>query len=153
MSVSNPVIDTARSTKICTVCKEEKPLDEFYNVKRSKDGKSYRCKECDNKAGKAYKELHRDRVKILHRNARDRYRHGIEPEDYERMHTEQNGVCAICLQEAPINVQHQRLVIDHCHTTGKIRGLLCHKCNQALGLFKDNVNYLANAIEYLRKPV
>lgn len=63
----------------------------------------------------------------------------------------QRGLCAICGNSPDLNKQHTGLVIDHCHTSGSVRALLCHKCNQALGLFKDNINSLKNAIEYLKK--
>jgi hypothetical protein len=55
-----------------------------------------------------------------------------------------DGKCTIC-QETP----ERGLVIDHCHVTGKIRGVLCHHCNSGLGFMRDNTNYLSNAIEYL----
>lgn len=65
---------------------------------------------------------------------------------YNEMLKEQNYNCKIC------NYPHhldRNLCVDHCHITGKIRGLLCRNCNLALGNFKDNVNNLLKAIEYL----
>lgn len=59
---------------------------------------------------------------------------------------EQNGVCAIC-KFKPKTVFH----VDHCHSTGKVRGLLCINCNMALGLLKDNKMFLSQAIDYLSK--
>lgn len=63
----------------------------------------------------------------------------------------QNFKCAICHKENfPMNNCHTGLlVVDHDHVTGKVRGLLCHNCNRALGLLQDNVDYLKNAITYL----
>ncbi len=72
---------------------------------------------------------------------------GLSAEDYDRMLQEQNGVCAICGQECATG---NRLAVDHDHTTGKIRGLLCKNCNTAIGLFKENEEYMVNAIEYLK---
>ena len=78
-------------------------------------------------------------------------RYGITKLDYEHMLEEQGRVCAICLRDdSQVKTRmHMRLVVDHCHTTGKVRGLLCHRCNQGLGLFDDNPEALLQAVEYL----
>jgi peptide methionine sulfoxide reductase MsrB len=62
---------------------------------------------------------------------------------------EQGGLCAIC--QKPYDWETSALYIDHCHTTGKVRGLLCRNCNKGLGHFFDDVANLARAIEYLKK--
>jgi hypothetical protein len=66
--------------------------------------------------------------------------------EYNTMLEKQNNVCAICG-----NTCSKSLAVDHCHTTGRIRGLLCNNCNRGLGHFKDNPNYLQKAIEYLKE--
>ena len=63
-------------------------------------------------------------------------------EDFEIMSNLQNNNCAICGEEVKLHV-------DHCHKTGKIRGLLCRNCNTSLGKFKDSPEILQNAITYL----
>lgn len=68
--------------------------------------------------------------------------------DYDNLLKAQNGCCAICLR--PPN-DNKFLNVDHCHTTGKIRGLLCSRCNPALGKLKDSKELLLKAIEYLEK--
>lgn len=74
-------------------------------------------------------------------------KYGITVEDYVRMLVEQNGRCAICLSEYPgPNAFH----VDHDHATGKVRGLLCTRCNPGLGYFRDDPELLARAIEYLK---
>ena len=76
--------------------------------------------------------------------------YGITLLDYERMLKSQNGKCAICTK--PFSKERLRnLVIDHNHTTGKIRGLLCQACNKGLGFFGDNVILLLRAIRYMRR--
>lgn len=78
--------------------------------------------------------------------------YGIMMDDYDRIYKEQKGLCCICGTEGFImnKDRHKlKLVVDHCHETGKVRGLLCHNCNRALGLLKDNVDYLKIAIKYL----
>lgn len=144
---------TVPYTKICTVCSELKPFEEFYNRIASEDGKAYRCKECDNRAVRMYRALHKERYRFKARNNNLRFKYKLEPEDYHKISEQQNHVCVICHQEPVPNKQHERLVVDHDHKTGTIRGLLCHKCNQALGLFKENIETLKNAIKYLEKSV
>ena len=71
--------------------------------------------------------------------------YGLTPEDWENMLSEQGGVCAICGE-----VQENRsLYVDHDHETGKVRGLLCRKCNLFLGLAQDDPNILRSAANYL----
>jgi len=74
--------------------------------------------------------------------------HGIEPELYEKMFVLQDNVCAICHKEC---VSRRRLSVDHDHETGEIRGLLCAKCNRAIGLLRDDPALVEEAARYLRK--
>ena len=71
-------------------------------------------------------------------------RYGLSKREYMKMLNAQQERCAICRQKS-----HRRLAVDHCHTTGKIRGLLCLKCNSLLGYAKDNIETLMSAREYL----
>lgn len=78
--------------------------------------------------------------------------YGITVEDYDRMFQDQGGRCKICgTLEAHSNISGRRFSIDHCHATGKIRGLLCVRCNTGIGMFKDNIDYLISAISYLQE--
>lgn len=70
---------------------------------------------------------------------------GITQEEYNKMLESQNGVCAVC---GGLN-KGKGLCVDHDHRTGKIRGLLCHKCNLALGMAEDNLETLKNLVTYL----
>jgi len=76
---------------------------------------------------------------------------GITAEYYMEMLNEQNNVCAICCEpeKSFYKNRRKRLAVDHCHKTGNIRGLLCTKCNTALGQFDDNLSLFLSAIEYL----
>lgn len=71
--------------------------------------------------------------------------YGISLDEYNTMVKKQNHKCLIC------NIKAKKLVIDHCHNTGKVRGLLCNACNMALGSFDDSVEKLNRAIKYLEK--
>lgn len=77
--------------------------------------------------------------------------YGLEYNDYLALQEKQNGLCAICGGEGFELVVGQRilLVIDHCHTTGKVRGLLCHNCNRGIVLMQDNPENLRKAADYI----
>lgn len=73
-------------------------------------------------------------------------------EKFGELQEKQNGVCAICKQSVSGMINSKsKLAVDHDHKTGKIRGLLCGSCNIGLGHFKDNIEYLTNAIVYLKE--
>ena len=81
--------------------------------------------------------------------SRIKYRYGITKADYDVMFKAQGGCCAICGKEPRDNTGNMRLVVDHCHTTGKIRGLLCKLCNCSIGFLNDDVNLVFKAYTYL----
>lgn len=88
-------------------------------------------------------------------NSQLRRYYGIGVEDYDLMMSAQAGVCAICqMAEASVDPKTKkvrRLAVDHCHTTHKVRGLLCSGCNGALGSFKDDLTTLRKAVAYLER--
>lgn len=86
-----------------------------------------------------------ERIKIRKRHLRNRY--GITLEQYGEMYENQRGLCMICEEKKDV------LCVDHCHSGGAIRGLLCHNCNRALGMLKDNVDIINRAILYLRNKL
>lgn len=95
-----------------------------------------------------------ERAKEWRNNNPERAKHhdlqrrlGISLEKYSNMHKEQDGKCAICNKEE--SYEGYSLAVDHCHETGKIRGLLCSTCNRALGMFKDSPDILQSAVVYL----
>lgn len=80
-----------------------------------------------------------------------RKRYGITLQWYKEQFAKQGGKCAICKQPETVVIKGKLIMmpIDHCHKTGKVRGLLCTKCNRALGLFGDDVEVLTSALEYI----
>ena len=124
--------------KECRLCKEVKPFEDFY--------KSHgRCKKCYLALLKA-KRIPGDRKEYYIQRS-----YGITMDAYNDMLKKQNGCCAICLGDdpkSPARVNHW--YVDHCHTTGKVRGLLCNACNRALGNFGDSIENLERAILYLK---
>jgi hypothetical protein len=81
--------------------------------------------------------------------------YGITLRQYEKLRQNQENLCAICLREGFVMASHHKmkLVVDHCHTSGRVRGLLCHNCNRALGLLRDSDEVLRRAINYLRQTI
>ena len=137
--------------KTCNVCNEEKSFDDFQNLTKSKDGKNYRCKVCDYATRKRYL-ANKDPVerKRMHRSHFLKRVYNITIEDYEAMLGKQGGVCAICGGTETKSSQQENFSVDHCHTTGVIRGLLCNNCNRGLGLLGDTIESLTKALEYLK---
>ena len=124
----------------------------FGNRKSNADGKRYICKECEmiyqkarwkklKKTGKT-KEISREQN--LKRSCRIK---NITIKDYCNMFDNQDGKCAICKTSHKTHYRH--LDIDHCHKTGRVRGLLCSKCNLMIGYAEDNSKTLKSAIKYL----
>lgn len=85
------------------------------------------------------------------RNARLKHRYGITAADYDRMYAEQGGKCAICGSGHERQPAHwkDKLAVDHCHDTGKVRGLLCNDCNAGIGHL-GNEQVALSAARYLR---
>jgi hypothetical protein len=124
--------------KTCSKCGEDKPLSEYYRrSQKAGGGHDAFCKECKRKS--YVREYRWSKLKE---------RYGITKEQYETMLEDQGGTCAICTSASTKGSLH----VDHCHSTGRVRGLLCPECNKALGLLRDNVETLHRAIQYLRNP-
>lgn len=102
-------------------------------------------KEEINESGRKYYK--RNAAKVLHRTRAWRLKRDfdITTEQYDAMLLRQGGACAICKA-----VKKRRLGVDHCHSTKKVRGLLCHSCNIALGLLKDSISSAEAAVRYLK---
>lgn len=127
---------------------------EYYekNKERLREyAKAYRDAHIDERraAERQWRLANPDRIKENNRANRRRERfkqHGIAEEDYLAMMQERDGLCDICRKECPVVGS---LSIDHDHSTGRIRGLLCKQCNSGLGFFRDSCENLARAIDYL----
>jgi Recombination endonuclease VII len=87
-----------------------------------------------------------DRAKSRRKHLLKKY--GLSEEMFQGLLISQRGVCAICGSGASVG---RVLLVDHDHQTGKVRGLLCWRCNSALGFFRDDTGILAGAIDYLRR--
>lgn len=143
--------------KLCPKCKESKPLSEYHMRSPNKKGVRYPspyCKPCtldDQRERRAngYKQP----IRSTEHNTRKSWlrllrKKGITEEVYLQMKSDQGDKCAICSATSAWG-RSDKWHVDHCHTTGKVRGLLCSKCNTGLGLFSDNPEVMKIAIQYL----
>ena len=135
--------------KTCNICGQTKALTEYYiNNYGYPHGK---CKKC---YVKKQQEKY-DPLKKRNENLKRCY--GITLNKYNEMLEKQDGKCATCGTTEPGGRKSGRgggtnvFVVDHCHDTGKVRGLLCHSCNRAMGLLGDNVSVIESMIKYLEE--
>ena len=127
--------------KTCKSCSQSLPVEEFYFKDKKKTRREPTCKECKKKH---FREGY-DPFKASDRWLKSQY--GITNEDRTRMWNEQKGVCKIC--KKPGDGRWKQLCVDHDHQTGKVRDLLCRRCNTVLGEVYDDPNILLGMVEYL----
>lgn len=126
------------NTLICSSCSKEKSKSEF--AKRTR-----KCLDCK----RAYERDWYKRLGIEYRRDRQlRHKFGITLDQYKATLAAQGGVCAICRKPESV-AGGKSLSVDHDHSTGKVRGLLCNYCNVGIGHFLDDINLLASAQDYL----
>lgn len=110
-------------------------------VKRHRQANPERAREIDVRS----KMKNASKIKVTKRKYHLKSKYDLTPEQFESMFAEQGNCCAIC--KTSVGKWH----VDHCHNTKKIRGILCHHCNTAIGLLKEDVVILENAIEYIKQ--
>lgn len=133
--------------KICSKCEIEKDFEEFHLNPQTSDGRDHRCKVCKSvyfrsrysKNAKSYSLAQFERSLIQ--------KFGITYTEYQAILKDQGEVCLIC-GRSPSEAT-RRFAVDHCHKTGKIRGILCSDCNIGLGHFHDDPKVLEAAKAYL----
>ena len=136
-----------QDVKYCYGCEDAYPLSAFNKNKRTKDGYQTQCRECikEHRQRWAKENPKKRRARKL------RSKYGLTTECYDKMMEAQNGRCAICGTTETRNAAYKFFPVDHCHETGKVRGLLCDFCNVGLGRFEDDIERLQKAIEYLKE--
>ncbi len=157
--------------KVCKECNFIKPIDDFVVDQIRLDKRSRICKICQQEKNRDFRknkrEYHRawsaknraasraranqwrlnNPEKVREKGYMSKY--GITLADFDNLRISQRFCCKICSAHETQFDSH--LHVDHCHKTGKVRGLLCGPCNKALGLFKDNITSIHNAAEYLEQ--
>ncbi len=109
------------------------------------------CRDCRNAVTRAWRERTQYAGSLVQRRSHLKSVYGLAEAQYDQMLTDQGGCCAICqggLDSGRFGV-NKHLDVDHCHKTGKIRGLLCSKCNRGIGQLNDDPALLRAAITYL----
>ena len=158
--------------KKCVMCKEDKTLDQFNADSRQHDGKAQRCRVCRNayrmrsdvrENVSRYNKEHRKAHALEHREKDRRnnlkQKFGITIDQYQELFAAQKGKCAVCGKLQKHNKPYKKngtiawLCVDHNHETNKIRGLLCDRCNRAIGLFGDSTDLLFKALVYLKQDL
>lgn len=141
-------------TKTCAVCNQNKNRDFFTRHNCRGDGLSQFCKECTSiKYRKLYSE-NRDKENKRRYQSYLKTKYGITLEQKEQLFKAQGRVCAVCNSDnvgRSISGKDVKWPVDHDHKTGKVRGILCHNCNMALGNVKESIDTLKQLISYLEK--
>lgn len=139
-----------RTEKRCSVCHLVKPLIEFYLSRDRRDGRQGTCKSCQIVRSTQWNKDHPETAKRSVRRVYLRKLYGLTPERYDELLIAQGGGCAIC-GRPDAHKGGIRLHVDHDHDTGKVRGLLCSRCNQSIGAFEDDPALLRLAVAYLER--
>lgn len=160
--------DSKKKDGACTFCKEcQSVYSKQHNLKNKEkkklNGDTWRENNAERqrKNTKKYYQSNKEEINFKNRQkynnnpliSKDRdlkKMYGISLEKYNEILCSQNNSCAICKKHK--DEFTKALAVDHCHTTGKVRGLLCTNCNRALGNIRDSIDGLKNAILYLEKP-
>lgn len=141
-----------RISKKCSKCHLVKLSQEFgtRNSKPTIGGIVYvylrsHCKECERKSGTKRYHSNKHIASERYRTSILKCKYGLSRSDFDSLMECQDGKCAICHREPP----KRRLMVDHDHFSGKVRGLLCTQCNTGIGMMKESPEILRSAIEYL----
>lgn len=145
-------------TKTCSRCIDDKDLEEFYTHPDNPDGRRGVCKACMKTGQSAYEKTptRKSHKRVWQREywgmgygrQRTLAKYDLTQDAYQALLRGQGGVCAIC-KKPPVEGE-SFFPVDHDHETGTVRGILCLNCNTGLGKFKDNCEFLASAILYLK---
>lgn len=145
--------------KRCSLCKRSRFIKHFYKNYATGRGLQARCKFCTKKQNDKWRKENRSRMLFLQKkwhqrnlkrckqlNARSHVQrsYGLTPEEHKILRKKQKNRCAVCRRKA-------KLFVDHCHSSKKVRGLLCRHCNSALGFSRENPRILQKLIRYLRR--
>lgn len=133
-----------KTMKTCSICNSEKSKADFYKNANGKDGLWPFCIACHKLR---YADRHKDpRNKAYKRRYNLATKYGIDENQVQDLLAKQNGVCGLCKDET---IETAKLVVDHDHSTGQVRGLLCTSCNLMLGHYEARQLTIYDISEYL----
>ena len=142
--------------KKCPCCKQVKDIDKFHKETRAKDGHKVYCKICQAEKQRDYikrntkersvkaKTYYEDKLRAL----QFKRLYNLTLTEYEDIVKKQNNKCKICLTDFSL-LSRKNIHVDHDHSSGKVRGLLCARCNRVLGLLEESSRILYGMIQYL----
>lgn len=150
---------------VCSKCKQEKETNQMSLDASRRGGISSWCKECRKVSARKWATSNPDKVEAQNIRSRTayrekppeykdvrsymlKYRYGIDQQAYDALLESQSYACAICKRSTNDMTYH--LHTDHCHSTGKVRGLLCSPCNTYLGYIKDNPAVYEAGVKYIK---
>lgn len=138
--------------KTCSACKQALPIELFGVASSYADGRRGQCNPCRSRHQSTYvkthpQKRHKQSIESV-RKSKLKTKYGMTPDGYQALLASQGGLCAICKTSEP-GGRWGCMHVDHCHTTGVIRGLLCHNCNVALGRVGDNMQGVMRFVNYL----
>ena len=137
-----------KPNKKCKRCGLVKPRTEFTRIVRCKNAVIPNCRICEAEvAREKYARTPKEKTALINRKSKLKRAFGLTLEQYDEMLAAQGGVCAICGSDKPAG--RGAFIVDHCHITGRIRGLLCTQCNTGIGHLRDSISILKQAITYL----
>ena len=142
--------------KKCKTCRKELPIAQFYSRPSKPNYRDPHCIPCHNKRHKGYYQNNKTAVLATIKRSRIKGMYGLEWSEYQAMIDGQGGRCKICEQPFVISSSYSYTTspnVDHCHATGKVRGILCGYCNRGIGHLKDDVRILERAIKYLKEEL
>ena len=135
------------NTRTCIGCKETYPLTKEFFWSNGRNYLKTKCKKCGAIDKRKWIIKNKERASRIFLRSNLKQSFGLTEDDYYNMVKEQSNKCAIC-GRTPFG-KNKRLCVDHNHSTGKVRGLLCQKCNRGLGCFGDDLDTLKVATQYL----
>ena len=137
----------------CNRCGFFKTWHHFAVNSKGLNGHKSICKECSNKSQRELTKRRREedpeKWSRYRREKGLKSKYGLSLEDFDRLLKEQDYQCKICGKQD--NAIGDHMYVDHCHATGKVRGLLCSHCNSGLGMFNDCTYLLSKAIKYIEE--
>ena len=146
------------ATKVCTKCKEIKLVSEFYKDRSVKSGLGSWCKKCGYNASRKWRKRNPNKVlvyskrynkttkgKINTKRNNLKFKYNLTIKEHKQIYINQNGCCGLCGKSIPYNKIHT----DHNHKTGKVRKLLCNKCNWYVGMVESGPELVNDTLKYL----
>lgn len=135
------------AVKRCCACGETKPATAFNRRHdRGLHKVQSKCRDCSNAYNREWTKSESFKAGQKARRYRLKWRYGATLEQYDTLLQAQGGSCAVC---KGLSSKGSKLAVDHCHSTGAVRGLLCDNCNRAIGLLGDSADVLRRAADYL----